>query len=354
MRAESSESENDLEPSPQQLRPGNAPSAAYPSPTLLAPGSEEFSTNSATDAALQPQKRAKKIDYPWLVVMAEPCHSDRQIASGKDLSDQKKKYKKMFCIYCAEFNPRTPWAHLKARKYESDSFIDHERSSHHLKAVTARSALSSRSLCTLPVVNSVQGDVFPSSFSQSGPSLSALPSPLLLNGAQSWESLSMSSPSEPLLPPRGLLIPSLTDAQKSHLPFPDAPSELPPDNLPTKQHFLDSVYDVALRPRAKFAPEWLRVQGKLTFSDRQIASGKDLRHVKKKYKMMMCAFCAEYNTSGLWATMKLRKFETAVLSEHEQSLNHRKAREQREKTGRAQSMSLSAHISVEDVDANPG
>lgn len=45
----------------------------------------------------------------------------------------------MKCTYCAEFNASAPWATLKSRKFEADNFVDHERSTHHIKAMLRRS-----------------------------------------------------------------------------------------------------------------------------------------------------------------------------------------------------------------------
>lgn len=74
----------------------------------------------------------------WLKVEGKLCHSDRQLDSGQDLSGLKKKYKRIMCVYCQDFNPTSPWATMKTRKYESAVLNEHERSHHHRKAMNAR------------------------------------------------------------------------------------------------------------------------------------------------------------------------------------------------------------------------
>jgi hypothetical protein len=88
----------------------------------------------------EPKSKKVKKDFLWLFVIGNPCHSLKQVSSGIDLVHVKKKYRNMKCLYCEEFNPTTPWARLKPRKYEIDNLIDHEKSKHHEKALSARNA----------------------------------------------------------------------------------------------------------------------------------------------------------------------------------------------------------------------
>eukprot|EP00599_Poterioochromonas_sp_BG-1_P009062 CAMPEP_0173140644 /NCGR_PEP_ID=MMETSP1105-20130129/5019_1 /TAXON_ID=2985 /ORGANISM="Ochromonas sp., Strain BG-1" /LENGTH=277 /DNA_ID=CAMNT_0014053691 /DNA_START=235 /DNA_END=1065 /DNA_ORIENTATION=- len=93
------------------------------------------------------------------------------------------------------------------------------------------------------------------------------------------------------------------------------------------------------RPKGRYSPIWLHVQGKFCYSDRQVITGKDLSKTKKKYRLVLCTYCAEFLPNTPWASLKPRKFETAVFIEHERSLNHKKAeelkkhKEQQEKGG---------------------
>jgi DNA-directed RNA polymerase subunit RPC12/RpoP len=97
--------------------------------------------NGHSSSQQQPQQSLEKKfrkDFEWVYVTGTPCHSSKQVQSGRDLSHLKKKYKNMKCMYCSEFNSSTPWARMKPRKFETDSLMDHEKSSHHQKAVDCR------------------------------------------------------------------------------------------------------------------------------------------------------------------------------------------------------------------------
>jgi hypothetical protein len=91
-------------------------------------------------------------------------------------------------------------------------------------------------------------------------------------------------------------------------------------------------------PHQSFIPDWLTSQGKFCFSDKQISSGKDLTGMKKKYKLVMCTYCAEFLPDTPWATMRPRKYETAVFLEHDRSTHHKKACEAR--AAKLQSMKM--------------
>jgi hypothetical protein len=291
-------------------------------------------------------------DYPWIVAMAESCYSDRQVASGKDLTQTKKKYKQMFCLYCAEFNPATPWAHMKARKFEKDNFAEHEKSSHHLKALAARKH-SSESL--IPTTSSMENSLAfnpelsalynNSSSSSAIYALSILPKSTAPNHwtspHDSISSVSTTSSQLHLLVPESnpvelpsITLPSLPSTKDLQIPNMqlDFIPPIPPELIDRSQTtFLDNLCDAALRPRARFVPNWLRAVGKLNFSQRQLTSGKNLNSTKKKYKNIMCSLCAEFCPDSPWSKLKPRKFETAVLLEHENSFSHKKALEDKQK-----------------------
>ncbi|RYG96929.1 hypothetical protein EON65_53645, partial [archaeon] len=141
--------------------------ASYPAPPSTF--SSESSVSSAHLPLNIPNDKTKKKkpvhekskrsldDYAWLVVIAEACHSDSQIASGMDLTNVKKKYKRMFCLVCAEHNPSSSWAHMKARKFEKDGLDEHEKSIHHKRALAAQSSSSSLShqVHTTPLIPSL-------------------------------------------------------------------------------------------------------------------------------------------------------------------------------------------------------
>lgn len=140
-------------------------------PPLNAPPLTPQLATEASSFDSKAVKRAKE-KYFWLEVVGDACHSDRQqqqqsqAADGvaldarrpsptaPDDNDQdsdagdaaganpaapnaavKRKYRRMRCLVCARYNPLTPWATLKARKFEHDSFRDHEGSIHHQRAI---------------------------------------------------------------------------------------------------------------------------------------------------------------------------------------------------------------------------
>lgn len=328
--------------------------------------------HNPSDPSLSMRSRTESL-YPWLLVINEPCHSEKQVASGKDLSDVKKKYKRMFCVYCAEYNPYTPWAKWKARKFEKENLDDHERSIHHQKTLLAREKAGMMNSIVPPAESFQNMNMIMPMGESSGISLTAplmstsFQLPLLSkltehdlvamehggkeitgqhqHGAGSL--INRVAIANSLIPtinmPMGELSDDLRLVPNVHpypghvMPNPSMmtlypyPSSLIPGTSGSSQTFLDTVYNTAWRPRSKYAPDWLRVQGKLSFSDRQRDGNKDLSKAKKKYKLVMCAYCAEFNPSAPWATMRYRKFETAVLLEHEKSSFHKKARELRDR-----------------------
>ncbi|KAJ1440155.1 hypothetical protein B484DRAFT_427532 [Ochromonadaceae sp. CCMP2298] len=66
------------------------------------------------------------------------CHSERQQADTGLPKGTKKKYRRMQCTLCRDYLPESPWAQVKARKFEAAVMADHERSGHHQKAAKMR------------------------------------------------------------------------------------------------------------------------------------------------------------------------------------------------------------------------
>jgi hypothetical protein len=83
----------------------------------------------------QPLQAGMTTEPAWLMCSGDMCHSDTQVASGRELSTLRKRYRKMLCKECAQFNPASPWATLKARLYEPDTLTEHAKSHSHTKAV---------------------------------------------------------------------------------------------------------------------------------------------------------------------------------------------------------------------------
>ena len=506
------------------------------------------------NSELTPIKR-NKTDFEWLYVTGSPCHSAKQVQSGRELSHMKKKYKLMKCLYCCDYNSSTPWAHLKPRKSETENLVDHERSSHHQKAVESRNRIlglpssnvkgngaqkgkvplagalpmnaagtthlpshrliEAQNIWThgghgLPLHPSMfaalpsdqykwmdglaypapgqppqqqQQPQQPQNMNPMAPSISHLrpmssdypmqmmlasvlasqnmpgansgnggyrmmpvyadyqhmsalpqqqqqqqqqsgdPNQLLNKTGQSmahlggqpmmmaYPPLPQLSPQQPQpqqnggsngssrgalggtnnftlpmnahhsglfydpqnLAPHALNIlgsqamgmagtgmmtrppsdPSLharanqqsqhqqpqqhQQQQQQHILAKKRPVKSSPDpeqlaaqavayQMQQQQEEIVSGTDF-VRPKGRYSPPWLQIQGKFCYSDRQIGSNKDLSKTKKKYRLTMCSYCHEFLPNTPWAMMKARKFETAVFVEHERSLNHKKAEE---------------------------
>lgn len=73
-------------------------------------------------------------EFKWAMIVSKKCYSDKQMLSGQDLKGQKKRYKSMYCLWCAYYNPDAPWAIARARKMERDTFLLHEKSARHIRA----------------------------------------------------------------------------------------------------------------------------------------------------------------------------------------------------------------------------
>lgn len=310
------------------------------------------SSQDNTPSPSTPYARRMKLDYPWLVVIGDACHSEKQTASGSDLSTIKRKYKKMYCSYCAEFNSSTPWAQLKPRKFEKESFAEHEKSAHHAKAVAARESL----FLNKPSDSNEPKIVSQATSSNNGTKFLDAPALLATQNIMGNDFLPQNQfawnldnfagipvPAFHQLPLHHSMLSVDTTAHQQSQNAQNSSSLHASSSSPNlsgnekddePQQFFSDVYTAlglsseghgSSRKRMGFAPDWVQLDGKLRFSDKQIHSGKDLSKVKKKYKMLMCTVCAEFLPGSAWATMRPRKFETGVFQEHERSINHKKA-----------------------------
>jgi hypothetical protein len=92
---------------------------------------------TADDAAPKGKKRTKADRLPipvWVDAIGEMQHSAHQLAekekpeSTLDLAKAKKKYRQSQCSFCALFHPASPWGTMKLRKFETETFVKHEKS----------------------------------------------------------------------------------------------------------------------------------------------------------------------------------------------------------------------------------
>lgn len=243
-----------------------------------------------------PQKRTKRELPDWLESKGDFVHSDAQLKSGADLSKMKRKYKIVRCKYCAEYNSTdAPWAVAKSRKFEAENFQEHERSTHHMKAVLRRSLQLGISL----------------SQNFANPNQRKVPLPLPLSHS--------SSSSQGEFHPLNTDANSLSQAMVYMRPMDMTESDY------LSRHIESRSARKAPLMKTRQAPVWLKSEGKLVHSERQVLTGSNLSKVKKKYKLIMCTICQQFNPSSPWAHWKTRKYEAAVLNEHERSHHHRKA-----------------------------
>lgn len=188
--------------------------------------------------------------YPWLLIYGNPCHSDRQMSASLISSmsgnptpimtsgnhSSKRKYRRMYCHDCAIYNPLTPWASMKARKFETETLTDHEKSVHHLKALANKEQYTKFGAgtyrqredellvkTTSPVIPNVSGTVpampsFPTSLD--------LSQPLLLQ--QHGRSVPLPQPQAQAQPPQPLTNPLLALSQAAAANRQDG--QFPPEN----------------------------------------------------------------------------------------------------------------------------
>lgn len=313
-----------------------------------------------------PNPKKSKKDYPWLEVVGEPCYSERQEASGMDLTNVKKKYRKMLCLYCARYNPSTPWSVLKSRKFEADGFAEHEKSTHHIRSLQLRDFPESGGglvnvypnivpmLTPLHALNFDQAQMQHQAQVQVQDDGDDSDNSSLDDGSSSYTKdvnhqqmlalqLQQQQQQQQMLHQQqqqqvqaayqqqyqqlqmhgggGMLQQKQQQVQQPQ-PQPQQPSQQ--SQHPIQAHAGNPLLSVH-PSKTKQSPEWLRIDSKLSFSDRQLMSGKDLSGMKKKYKKVYCQYCHDFNPSSPWAISKARKYEASVLCEHDRSHNHKKA-----------------------------
>lgn len=242
----------------------------------------------------------QNLNFPWLELVGPTCHSVKQTKSGADLSQTKKKYRNMRCLICAQHNPSTPWAELWPRKFELQTLVDHAKSGAHVKSEAA--------LRSLP-------DYTPLTMAEQNP-------PIFKIVAGSGKALQLDKQardeaSELAHPPASL--------------YGDMGGD---DEMGIKSNVrIRGVMNPAgthvIAHSTRIRPDWLYSEGNLCLSDKQLADPTLHPGTKKKYKQMACLYCREYVPDSMWANLRPRKFESAVIADHERSAVHQKAVELR-------------------------
>lgn len=257
--------------------------------------------------------KRSRITFPWLV-----CLGDSYI------SENKKKKKKIFCLYCASYNSSTPWAHIKLRKVDLDILQEHEKSSQHMKAVSMRaerkneeSKLTSNLYNKTTIINANNIKEFYDNLADEDYSVTvAIP-------ASSSSSSSFSS---------GY---TSTSIHNLSTPFSETHVDSAYHREKVRETIQESVNNSKLDDeelkrlmKKRKYPVWLEYDPTLRFSSLQEKLGivdDGTNNKKKKYRNMKCVLCAKYMPDTNWGTMKPRKYEYQIFVDHEKSSNHRKA-----------------------------
>lgn len=251
--------------------------------------------------------------FIWLELNGTTCYSNKQLNSGIDLTNIKKKYRNMKCTYCSEYNPSTPWATMWPRKFELQTLVDHARSTHHNKAESIRNE-------SLGIFVNNNNDNENNNYNHN------------------------------------------RDDHNNHGNHHHHHSSIDINNYISSNNLPDSkrnkvnikkhddkavVIEKSHSTRGDLRPLWLYTEGKLCLSSKQqlafdnsiSSSSSSSQHpslssiatttvTKKKYKLSLCLICQTYAPGSTWSVLKTRKFESSVLADHEKSRQHLKAVEQ--------------------------
>lgn len=279
-------------------------------------------TNVNQEKVPPPVKRAIT-NFPWLLIQWEACYSSKQETSGLDLTGAKKKYRRMQCLYCAEFNPNTRWALMNPRKFEHQVFKEHQESNNHKKAV--QHLFESKGM--EPPAEVLASMEFSNPIITGETKLKTQKKRPLSTGGNidGVDLMADSSDSE------GELV-----LGKQPTPVARKSAKKPrKDNVIVNPDGVVTTVSPSVN-RRMVKPVWLETHGTMCYSQRQqiqADAGTIPAHVKKKYKKLRCLYCAEFNPDSIWAQVLPRKCESAVLIEHERSQCHQKALRRREEEG---------------------
>ena len=254
--------------------------------------------------------------FIWLELNGTTCYSNKQLNSGIDLTNIKKKYRNMKCTYCSEYNPSTPWATMWPRKFELQTLVDHARSTHHNKAESIRN----ESLGIFVNNNDNENNYTHNRDDHNNHG----------NHHHHHSSIDINN---------YISSNNLPDSKRNKV------------NI--KKHDDKAVViEKSHSTRGDLRPLWLYTEGKLCLSSKQqlafenmnnnissSSSSSSSQHpslssiatstvTKKKYKLSLCLICQTYAPGSTWSVLKTRKFESSVLADHEKSRQHLKAVEQ--------------------------
>jgi hypothetical protein len=285
-------------------------------------------------------RKKTRTQYPWLEVSGPACLSERQEARLPELSNVSKKYKSMRCLYCMKYNPITPWATMRPRKYEMSSLQDHANSAHHLKSEKLRAEALNFPAMVPSVVFQIQDD--PMAPASAPPTtepqhVSAVPAVLAAVAPLQAQAPVASAPA----------------AVHAPIAVQSAPSPVSSMHKPVnknKRSLMEMTKTHATRGALR--PAWLHTEGGLIFSDRQLNDPDRPASLVRKYQMMMCTLCAAHSPRSPWAALKPRKFEARLLAEHELSTHHQKSLNSAAYPPMAQSLPIPPSVAAQQAGAH--
>jgi len=240
----------------------------------------------------------ENLHFPWLELVGPTCHSVKQVKAGIDLTHVKKKYRNMRCIICAQYNPSTPWAEVWARKFELQTLVDHAKSSAHVKSDTAFKSSPDYNADSEPLQSMIK----------------------VVSGSGKALQVDKAARDEALEAAAAAAV-AAGNIDVDGFGHGGAKSNVRIRGASGGGHVI--AHSTRIRP------DWLYSEGSLCLSDKQATDPTLVHNTKKKYKQMACLYCREYVPDSMWAQLRPRKFESAVIGDHERSACHQKALELR-------------------------
>jgi hypothetical protein len=265
------------------------------------------------------RKYKENMHFPWLELVGPTCHSVKQGKSGMDLTNVKKKYRNMRCSICSLHNPSTPWAALWPRKFELQTLVDHSKSGAHVKSEIAQEKAMPNYVHPDPSESIVQvtattvNNTGASSSKQSNAAAAGAAGMAGNSAEVAIDGTSTEAEEAGVVDGAG----AGTGNVKFRVRIRGTPG---PGGVSTLSH------------STRVRPPWLYSEGPLCLSDKQAADPPTAVAPKKKYKLMACLYCREFVPESQWSQLRPRKFESAVLSDHERSACHQKAVDARNST----------------------
>lgn len=139
LRTTTSPPPSDLPETPIPLVPSPPANIILPSDFVMSTPVNCPDLTSNTGHLPKKKRVPTTMKFPWLLIEGKLGHSEKDLASGKDLSQIKKKHKRAMCTsYCAEFAPQSPWATMRARYCCIEDYLTHDCSLDHERACELR------------------------------------------------------------------------------------------------------------------------------------------------------------------------------------------------------------------------